>query len=469
MTAVPPRNALADLWAQGGGDPSALASVQLTGQEPALPSSYPVGTIAQATIAASALAAAELWRLRTGARQDVSVDMRHAAIEFRSERYLSVEGANHRTFDPLFGVYRAGDGRYVRIHTNFPHHRDGMLKMLGADSDRASVAKAIAGWNGQAFEDAAAERGLVATMTRSLEEWAAHPQEQAIAALPALEIVRIGEGAPRDRSGGVQPLSGVRVLDLTRVIAGPVCGRTLASHGADVLGISGPSLPSAIQLVMDNGRGKLQAHIELNEAAGRETLAGLAKGADVFVQGYRPGAIASKGFSPERLAEINPGIVCVSLCAWGHVGPWSGRRGFDSLVQNANGLNIAEAVAAGSFEAHGPKELPAQALDHASGFLMATGAMLALKRQAEEGGSWLVRISLAQTGEWLKKLGRLPDGLSGPEPSAAQVAQYLETSPSGFGRLTAVRHSGLLSATPARWTRPSVPLGTHPAAWPQAA
>jgi crotonobetainyl-CoA:carnitine CoA-transferase CaiB-like acyl-CoA transferase len=469
MTAVPPGNALADVWAQGGGDPRALASVELTGHEPALPSSYPVGTMAQAAIAASALAAAEVWRQRTGTRQDVSVDMRHAAIEFRSERYLSIEGANHRTFDPLFGVYRAGDGRYVRIHTNFPHHREGMLKMLGADNDRASVAKAIAGWEGQAFEDAAAERGLVATMTRSLEEWASHPQGQALAELPALEIIRIGDGDPRKRIGGVQPLSGVRVLDLTRVIAGPVCGRTLASHGADVLGISGPRLPFAIQLVMDNGRGKLQAHVELTDASGRETLSGLARDADVFVQGYRPGAIAGKGFSPERLAEINPGIVCVSLCAWGHLGPWSGRRGFDSLVQNANGLNVAEAVAAGSFEAQGPKELPAQALDHASGFLMATGAMLALKRQAEEGGSWLVRVSLAQTGEWLKRLGRLPHGLSGPEPSQVDLAQYLESSESGFGRMTAVRHAGLLSATPARWTRPSVPLGTHPAVWPSAA
>jgi crotonobetainyl-CoA:carnitine CoA-transferase CaiB-like acyl-CoA transferase len=469
VSSVSPTDALAEIWAVGGGDPGALSDVRLVGQEPALPSSFAVGTMAQATIAASALAAAELWRLRTGARQDVSVDMRHAAIEFRSERYLSVAGVNHRMFDPLFGVYRAGDGRYVRIHTNFTHHREGMLAMLGAEYDRSSVERAIAAWQGQAFEDAAAARGLVATMTRTLEEWSAHPQGEALARLPLFEIIRIGDGDPRLRRAGEQPLSGVRVLDLTRVIAGPVCGRTLAAHGADVLAVTGPHLPFAIQLVMDNGRGKLQTHIELTQATGQETLTRLARSADVFVQGYRPGAIASRGFSPEQLADLNPGIVYVSLSAWGHAGPWANRRGFDSLVQNADGLNIAEAIAAGSFESKGPRELPAQALDHASGFLMATGAMMALKRQALEGGSWHVRISLAQTGEWLKRLGRLPEGLRADEVTPAEVSTVLETSDSGFGRMTAVGHAGRLSATPARWSRPSAPLGTHAPVWPPAA
>ena len=463
MTTIQPRTALSEIWTLGGGEASALDRVDLTGHEPALPSSFAVGTIAQATIAASALAAAEVWRQRTGRAQTVAVDMRHAAIEFRSERNLSVEGENHRSFDPLFGVYRAGDGRFVRIHTNFAHHREGMLAMLGADNTRDSVAKAIAGWNGQAFEDEAVARGLVATMTRTPDEWRAHPQGRALAPLPVLELTRIGDAPPRRRSAGVRPLSGVRVLDLTRVIAGPVCGRTLAGHGADVLAVAGPDLPFAHQLVMDNGRGKLQTFLQLTNAADRATLAGLVRGADVFVQGFRPGAIAQKGFSPEQVAALSPGIVCVSLSAYGHAGPWSGRRGFDSLVQNANGLNMAEAEAAGQ---EAPKELPAQALDHASGFLMATGAMMALKRQAEEGGSWLVRVSLAQTGDWLTKLGRVSNGLAGPEVGPDAVAERLEVSDSGFGRLTAVRHAGRLSETPARFERPSVPLGTHAAVWP---
>ncbi len=463
MTSIQPRTALSEIWTLGGGEASALDRVDLTGDEPALPSSFAVGTIAQATIAASALAAAEVWRQRTGRAQDVAVDMRHAAIEFRSERYLSVEGENHRSFDPLFGVYRAGDGRFVRIHTNFAHHREGMLAMLGAENTRESVAKAIAGWNGQAFEDEAVARGLVATMTRTPEEWQAHPQGRALATLPVLEVSRIGDAQPRQRTAGARPLSGIRVLDLTRVIAGPVCGRTLAGHGADVLAVAGPELPFAHQLVMDNGRGKLQTFLELTNAADRATLAGLVRGADVFVQGFRPGAISGKGFSPEQVAALNPGIVCVSLSAYGHAGPWAGRRGFDSLVQNANGLNMAEAAAAGQ---DAPKELPAQALDHASGFLMATGAMMALKRQAEEGGSWLVRVSLAQTGDWLTRLGRMPNGLAGAELTQGDIARQLEVSDSGFGRLTAVRHSGRLSETPAWFARPSMPLGSHAAVWP---
>lgn len=468
MPATSATAALAHVWSLGRGDAAALADVTLTGREPALPSSFAVGALAQATIAASALAAAEIHRQRGAERQRVSVDMRHAAAEFRSERYLAIDGVRPRMFDPLFGVYRAGDGRYVRIHTNFPHHRAGMLAMLGltADTDRSAVAAAVGKWEGQRFEDEAAARGLVATMTRSLAEWHAHPQGAAVAQLPVLEISRIGEGPPRRRTRAERPLGGVRVLDLTRVIAGPVCGRTLAAHGADVLAIQSPHLPNAPALVMDNGRGKLQAHLDLTLAADRETLAALARDADVFVQGYRPGAIAAKGFAPERIAELSPGVVCVSLSAWGNSGPWSGRRGFDSLVQNANGLNHAEAVAAGQWETKGPKELPCQALDHASGFLMATGAMMALKRQAEEGGSWLVRVSLAQTGAWLERLGRFDEGLAAPDRDLDQDGDLLETSASGFGSMAAIRHAGRLSSTPAHYARPAVPLGTHAARWP---
>jgi crotonobetainyl-CoA:carnitine CoA-transferase CaiB-like acyl-CoA transferase len=238
----------------------------------------------------------------------------------------------------------------------------------------------------------------------------------------------------------------------------------MAAHGADVLSVTGPGIPDIPSLVMDGGRGKLRTEIDLTQESGREALAALARQADVFVQGYRPGAIAAKGFSPDALAEMSPGIVCVSLSAWGHEGPWANRRGFDSLVQNANGLNAAEAEAAG---VEGPKELPCQALDHGTGFLMATGAMLALKRQAEEGGSWLVRVSLAQTGEWLWGLGRLPAVcLDTPDPAREDVRDLLELSASGFGTMTAVRHAGLLSETPASFARPAMPLGSHAAEWP---
>src|SRR5262245_9017101 len=458
-----PHDVLAALWRMGGHDASALDAIDLTGREPVLPSCFAVGTAAQATIAAAALAAAALWRRRGAARQRVSVAMRDAAIEFRSERYLRAAGKlAPEIWDKIAGLYRCGDGRWVRLHTNFPHHRDGVLALLRCAYERDAVARALEHWGAEAFETAAAERGLVVTASRSFAEWDAHPQGRAVASLPLFSIDRIGDAPPEPLPAGERPLSGIRVLDLTRIIAGPVCGRTLAAHGADVLLITAPHLPAVESLVMDTGRGKLSAHLDLRDAEGRETLAALIRDAEVFVQGYRPGGLAALGFGPEEVARLRPGIVYVSLSAYGHAGPWAGRRGFDSLTQTASGLNVAEAEAAGSDQ---PKPLPCQALDHAAGFLMAFAAMTALARRAGTGGSWHARVSLAQTGRWISGLGRI-DGLACPDPGLDDVRDRLEEIDSGFGRLTVVRHSAEMSATPPRWTRPSVPLGTHAAAWP---
>jgi crotonobetainyl-CoA:carnitine CoA-transferase CaiB-like acyl-CoA transferase len=460
-----PSQIVTDLWTGAGGEATALAHVKLTGSDPVLPSSFRVGAAAQVSIATAGLAAAEIWRQRTGRRQTVAVDMRHAAAEFRSERYVLLDGKPHGSaWDKIAGVYRAGDGRYVRLHTNFAHHREGMLKLLCCAYDREAVQAALAKWQGEAFETAVAQAGLVATMMRSPDEWAAHPQGQAVAALPLLEIVKIGEAPARPLPAtGERPLSGIRVLDLTRVIAGPVCGRTLAGHGAEVMRITAPHLPGLPGLDEDMGRGKLSASLDLRAAEERERLAGLLRDAHVLVQGYRPGAIGALGFSPEACAEIRPGIVTVSLSAYGHEGPWAGRRGFDSLVQTASGINHAEGEAAG---VEGPKELPAQALDHASGYLMAFGAMMALKRKAREGGSWHVRVSLAQTGHWLQHLGRVEKGFDCHDLKRADVVDLLDEIDTSFGRLTFVRHAAVLSETPAHWARPPVKLGTHAPVWP---
>jgi hypothetical protein len=217
-----------------------------------------------------------------------------------------------------------------------------------------------------------------------------------------------------------------------------------------------------LPLIIDTGRGKLSTALDLRQAGARTTLAALARDADVFVQGYRPGAIAAFGFGPQELAKLRPGIVYVSLCAYGHDGPWAKRRGFDSLVQTASGFNDAEADAFGDNE---PRALPAQVLDHATGYLLAFAAMAALVRRAEHGGSWHVRCSLAQTGTWLRGLGRI-DGMSCRDPDFTDIRDLMEETPSGFGKLTAVRHGAMLSETPPRWARPSVPLGTHQPAWP---
>ncbi|MCB4824067.1 CoA transferase [Roseicella aerolata] len=461
-----PREILDALW-QGAGL-AGPAPAALSGEEPVLPSSFRIGAAAQAVVAAATAAVSEVHRRRGGPAQQARVAMREAALEFGSERYLRLDGRPAPAgWDAIAGTYRCGDGRWVRLHTNFPHHRTGVLRLLGCEGTREAVGQALLGWEGIAFEQAAAEAGMCVAAMRSFAEWDAHPQGQAVAGLPPLRLERIGEAPPVPLPPlAARPLQGLRVLDLTRVIAGPVCGRTLAAHGADVLHVSAAHLPSFDDLLPDTGRGKRSAAIDLRAEAGRDTLQGLVAGADVFLQGYRPGAVAGHGFAPEALAALRPGIICTSLSAYGEVGPWGGRRGFDSLVQTASGFNHAEAVAAGADPSGpAPRVLPCQALDHASGFLLAFGTLAALLRRAEEGGSWLVRVSLAGTGMWLRRLGRLEGAFGVPVPEIDELGELLEEMPSDFGRLTALRHSGRLPETPPRWALPPVRLGTHPAAW----
>ncbi len=436
--------------------------------DPILPTNFLIEAAGAGALAAVGLAAADLWALRGGAQQGVSVDSRTAAVALRSERYLRVDQkAPPDPWSPIAGFYQAGDGRWIQLHTNFPHHRDGVLKVLECADDRDAVAEAIRGWQAEALETALAEANMCARMIRNADEWAAHPQGIAVAGLPLFEIIKIGEAPPepiRVPQGGIdRPLTGVRTLDLTRVLAGPVCGRLLAGFGADVMRVAGPHLPSVETLVIDTGLGKLSTHLDLRQAADRDRLTALVQAADVFVQAYRPGAIAGHGFTPEALAKARPGIVCVDLCAFSHRGPWHASRGFDSLVQSASGI----AHEGGDGDA--PKHLPAQALDHVTGYLAAFGAMIALARRAREGGSWLVRLSLAQTGHWVKGLGRLDIGIDGrtlADPTAEDVADLLMESDSPFGRLTHVVPPIGLSDTPVCWTRPAVPLGTHEPVWP---
>jgi crotonobetainyl-CoA:carnitine CoA-transferase CaiB-like acyl-CoA transferase len=459
-----PRDILADLWTLAGGEPAALDAVTLTGEEPQLPSTFRVAAAAQASIAATGLAAAQLWQMRSGQLQGVAVDMRHAMVECRSERYLRVDGKPPPpAWDVIAGIYKTRDHRFVRLHTNFRHHRDAVCQVLNCAPERDQIQAALMQWDGEAFETAAYAAGGVVAMMRSHDEWSALPHAKALSELPLLSIEKIGEAAPKPWPGGDRPLSGLRVLDLSRVIAGPVAGRTLAVHGADVLLISSPDLPAIPWLTIDTGRGKLTSFVDLRSEQGRGVFRDLLAEADIVSQGYRPRALAALGFSPQDAARINPGIVYVSLSAYGHAGPWAERRGFDSLVQTTTGFNHAEGQAAGI---DGPKELPAQMLDHATGYLMAFGAMMAKARQSRQGGSWHVRVSLAQTGRWLWNLGRVADGLKTEDLKADAVIPFAEELASGFGPLRSVSHSAVLSKTPAFWARPAMPLGSHPPQWP---
>ncbi|MBS0541855.1 MAG: CoA transferase, partial [Proteobacteria bacterium] len=327
------------------------------------------------------------------------------------------------------------------------------------DATREALAAAVLKWDGQAIEDAIAAGGCVGGMTRTREEWNDHPHGQAVAKLPLLDIVKIGEAPPEALPPGPQPLSGIRVFDLTRVLAGPTSGRVLAENGADVLHVAAPHLPYQTEVLLDTGHGKRCAWIDLREQKGVATMTSLLREADVFTQGYRPGALAARGFSPEQVAALRPGIVCVSICAYGIEGPWADRRGFDSIVQNVTGL----AATQGSLAS--PRNLPVQALDYIAGYLAALGAMISLARRAEEGGSWLVRVSLVQVAHWLASLGTI-DGSNGmADLPEAELATLLMESEGLFGRLRHLKPVVQLGETPSRYDRPAEPLGTSPALW----
>ncbi|MEF7616535.1 CoA transferase [Aquincola sp. MAHUQ-54] len=469
--ALLPGAALAALWHAAGLPAEALPCAALPGSEPVLPSSFAVATAAQASLGAAGLAAAELWHLRRGGgeRQRIEVDRRHAALD--SCAYFLVDGRQPELWDPLSGLYPcgpAGESGWVRIHANFAHHRDGALRLLGLPAgpavERAEVLVALREWDAEGFEAAAAEAGLVVAAARSFEQWDAHLQGQAVAAQPLLRIERIAGAPPADPRRwpalpeGARPLHGLRVLDLTRILAGPVASRTLAAYGADVLLVNAPHLPN-IAAIADTSRGKRSAHADLRTEAGREAVRALVEASHVFVQGYRPGALEALGFGPQALAQMRPGIVAVSLSAYGAEGPWAGRRGFDSLVQTATGFNLAEALAAGE---HRPRALPMQILDYAAGYLLAFGTQAALWRQQQEGGSWHVQLSLAGVGRWLRGLGRVAGGLAAAAPP---FEPYLQQEASGFGELTVLRHPVAFSATPAGWDRPAMPPGTHSPSW----
>ena len=464
-----PAEALARLWREAGLPEAALGGIAFAGTDPVLPSSFAIGTAAAASIGAEALAAALLLERRGGhapeaaPRPAARVALRDAAIEFRSERYLRVNGAPPPDpHDSIHGLYRTADG-WVRLHTNFPHHHDGLLHLLGCAHDKAAVARALSQRQAEAFDREATAAGLAVAWLRSFADWHASPEGAALSAQPTVSLTRFGDALAVPLPPSSRPLAGVRVLDLTRVIAGPVAGRALAAYGADVLAIAAPHLPQLGAAVIDTGRGKLSAFLDLREERARDRLRELVRSADVFLQSYRPGALERHGFGAEDVARLRPGIVHATLSAYGFAGPWAGRRGFDSLVQTASGFNDAEAKAAGEAV---PKPLPAQALDHGSGHLLAFGIIAALLRRHEEGGGFRVRVSLARTGLWLRSLGRVEGGFACPDPGAADVADRLEEADSGFGRLTVVRPAAELPASPLRHDRPAMTLGTHPPTWP---
>ena len=457
------RNALREILRFAGSSEDAAEPVAFTGADPVFATPYLIGTAGAAALGAVGLAAAGLWFLRTGRIQDIRINVRAAAASLKSARYLRIDGETPKgPWDPLSGFYPVRDGRWVNLHCNFPHHRAAAVKVLECAAERPAAEAASRSWDGLALEDAIHAAGGCAGLARSAAEWAAHPHAAAVSAQPLLEIRRIGDAPSEPLPAGERPLACLRVLDLTRVLAGPACARTLAEHGADVLKITAAHLPDSGPMEIDTGIGKLSAHIDLRTPAGVETLRGLLREADVFSQSYRPGALAARGFSPEQAAELRPGIVYVTLSAWGTTGLWRERRGFDSIVQTVSGMALAQSGASK------PKLMPVSAIDYISGYLMAYGAMTALARRAREGGSWLVRVSLARTGKWIVDRGFIENFSGVPEEiGQAELALLIATTESSLGRIQHLRPVTALSETPPFWARPPVPLGSSPPQWPR--
>ena len=338
--AAPAQAALAALWHGAGLPAETLSQIELAGQAPVLPSSFCVATAAQTSLGAAALAAALLWQQRSGVRQRVGVDRIHATLACTG--HFALDGRVPELWDKLSGLYACGADTaspgWVRIHTNFSHHRDSMLRTLGLPEGRAAerdaVTQALRSWTAEAFEQAATDAGAVVAAARSFAQWDAHPQALAMLGQPVVSIEPIGPvagpggaaaplpwPAPATGSAAAQarPLDGLRVLDLTRILAGPVAGRCLAAYGADVMLVNSPHLPN-IEAIADTSRGKLSTLIDLREAAGRAQLDHLLSTSRVFVHGYRPGALAGLGLSAEALALRRPGIVVASISAYGQSG-----------------------------------------------------------------------------------------------------------------------------------------------------
>lgn len=435
-----------------------------------LPSSYKTGHIAQASIGLSALVAAQIGAVRNcTAVPSVTVPLRDACADFKAERLYTIDGKKIESgFGSIGGLHKTADG-YVRIHDSFSNHREGALTLLGLGpgvATKADVAAKTLDWKAVDLEVAAVKNKLVIAALRSYEQWDALPQSRAISNVPVSVQSAGTTSPPRIMPPADQCLKGLQVVEMSRVIAAPLAGKTLAAHGADVIWITSPSLPDLPAIDREFARGKRTVHIDVKKDEDKAKLLELIKTADVFLQGFRPGALEALGLSSQKLRETNPDLIVANMSAWGRKSPWAGRRGFDSIVQTATGMNVSEAEHAGEGQAARP--LPCQALDHSGGYFLAAGIMTAVYKRIVEGGAYDVNVSLAGCMKYLRSLGQY-EGNSGFQvediTSAEQVEDLRETKQSGFGELKAVKHAATIEGFRVGWEIMPKPLGSDEARW----
>ncbi len=449
-------------------DPPEPEEVEIVGSEPVLSTKFRIGTTAAAVLAGIGVAANDLWEMKTGRRQKARVSIRHTAAALRSSNYLQRsngeggwENCVNRSHDDMIAItqpWPTKDGRWFLPHFGLPHLQSRVLNLLGAQPNPESVAAAVLRHDAMELEQAIDEIRACGGMVRSNEEWLATEHGQVLAAKPIVEIIKIGDSDPEPLPQGSRPLSGIRALDLTRILAGPISARTLAEHGADVLMVTAPHLPQIPEHVIDTSHGKRSCFLDLRNVADAEKLKSLAREADVFTQGYRPGILASHGFAPEDLATIRPGIIYVSISCFGADGPFSHRAGWEQVAQTVTGI-----AQEGSPER--PKLLPAAANDYTTGYLAAYGVLLALARRARDGGSYHVRVSLCQSGMFIYRQGSVKFTEPNYDFPTSELDNYRMESVTAAGPIRHLAPVLQMSESQPHWERPTPTLGGNSPEW----
>lgn len=446
-----------EIWRTLDGDCAALEKLKITGVG-ALPSVYRVTDFATASVAAVGLSIAELLAKESKIYPDISVDRRLASLWFG----FSIRPMGWTlppAWDPIAGDYRTKDG-WIRLHTNAPHHRLAAEKILGAHSDKAVMARAVGEWTATALETAIVAAGGCAAEMRTAAQWIEHPQGKALSGEPLIaNVAPYQTASSRWVPRSDRPLAGLKVLDLTRVLAGPVAGRALAGYGAQVLRIDPPHWdePGVIPEVT---LGKSCARLDLTSQTDRSIFEELLSQADILLHGYRPDALDALGYDLAARRNISPAIIDVSLSAYGWAGPWSKRRGFDSLVQMSTGIADAGIKWKGT---NVPTPLPVQALDHATGYLMAAAAIRAITRRGVEGVSTSSRLSLARTAKLLMDSGEAPPESALAPESAEDFSPAIENT--SWGEAHRLRPPISVVGAEMHWQYPARALGSTPPSW----
>jgi len=445
-------------------------SIETVGQDPILPSRFRLGETAAAVHLAIGVAVNDLWELRTGRRQDLGIDVLHGAATLKSYEYFTEKRASGEAAwaqrNRLAGIswpHPTKDGRYFLPHMGLPHLGERILKILKCEYELEAVQRAVLKWNALDLEDAIAEARACGAMVRSEQEWLAHPHGKLLSEQPVIEITKIADSEPEPipasvNKDGLRPLSGYKVLDLTRILAGPTCARTLAEHGADVLMVTAEHLPQAERFVQDTSHGKRSCFLDLRKTDEHEKLLSLLQNADVFSQGYRPGIMDKLGLSPEQAAEIRPGVIYTSMNCYGYQGPFKERAGWEQLAQTVTGIA----------DEHGgdrPRLLPAAACDYTTGYLAAYGTLLAMGLRARHGGSYHVRASLCQSGMFLLRQPRVNLTDDAINIDSAQLEDVLEEKDTGYGPIGFLGPVLRMSETKPCWPLPSPILGSNEANW----